>query len=147
MKDWLTSPTALIVGAVGIFAAIILMRNQNQSTTAGTVSSLGGSAATSPTSGATDSGNPIGGTYQYLDGTGAQHIIATDPNGYLVGYSNLPPGTSMPQTNQMASYVGSMSGQYLVPPWGGSSPYYSMAGYPAWAGQGGNTTLPANSLS
>ncbi|HEY1249250.1 MAG TPA: hypothetical protein VGE97_09700 [Nitrososphaera sp.] len=121
-SSWLTNPTVLVVGAVGIFAAIILMRNQQSSntpTTSGTVTSLGNSAAT----------NPVGGSYQYLDGSGFQHIIATDPNGNLVGYNSLPPGTSMPETNQMSSYVGSMSGQYLVAPYGSTTPYYSISPY------------------
>jgi len=125
MRDWLTNPTILIVGAVGVFAAIILLRNQQSSstpTTSGTVTSLGESASTTP----------VGQSYQYLDGNGMQHIIATDPNGNLVGYNSLPPGTSMPQTGQMASYVGSMSGQYLVPPYGGSTPYYSMSNTMPW---------------
>jgi hypothetical protein len=127
MEDWYKNPIFLVVGGVGIFAAFILLRNQNGSNTTPPVSSLGDSAATSPLDPSQTAMNPVGGSYSYLDGSGMQHIVATDPYGNLVGYSNLPPSTSMPQTNQLSSYVGSMGGQYLVTPYGGTTPSYSMA--------------------
>ena len=119
--DFLKNPMVLIVGAVGIFAAVILLRNQptsnNQIQSQGTQSQNLDPNATAV--------NPVGGTYSYLDGTGYEHIIAMDPYGNLIGYSNLPPGTSQPQSGQMASYVSSMSGQYLVSPYGYTTPPYA----------------------
>jgi len=123
------NPIFLIVLGVGGFAAYILLKDQGTPTTAQQAQPMNsplnpqGNINNSPDMAI----NPVGGSYSYMDGSGAQHIIATDPYGNLVGYSNLPPDTSQPQTNQMASYVGGMSGQYLVPPWGSTSPYYSMA--------------------
>jgi hypothetical protein len=126
------SPTVLIVGGIGVIAVFLLMRNNSSSSTSNT----------SQTQGTT----PVGGSYSYLDGTGMQHITATDPNGNLVGYSNLPPDTSNPQPNQLSSYVGSMSGQYLVSPYGGTTPYYSLQsfpGYQGWMDQFANQQLTA----
>ena len=107
------NPKILIIGGVGLVVVFFLMRNNSSS-----------SASTPPpnTNAVTQ---PVGGSYSYLDGSGYQHITATDPNGQLVGYSSLPPDTSNPQPNQLATYVGSMSGQYLVPPYGGTTPYYA----------------------
>jgi hypothetical protein len=116
MNNWLTNPTVLIVGAVGVVAAFILMRNKGSSTTTTTTSTQGD---------ITNMTNPVGGSYSYLDGSGMQHITATDPYGNLIGYSNIPPGTSEPQSSQLSTYAGSMSGQYLVAPYGATSPYYS----------------------
>ena len=120
------SPTFLIVAGVGLVAAFILLRNKGssaapQSTTTSTTGDI-----TNTNSPQTDV-NPVGGSYSYLDGSGMQHIIATDPYGNLVGYSNLPPDIGNPQANELANYVGSMSGNYLLQPYGGTTPYYSTA--------------------
>lgn len=126
---WYSNPKILIVGGVAAFAAFILLRNQKPATT--------NSNQGAPSQQQMQQQNPIGGTYTYLDGDGMQHIIATDPQGNLVGYNSLPPNTSMPQGGQlstyagnMTSYAGSMSGAYLQQPYGGwTPPYYSQTNW------------------
>lgn len=119
MNDWYKNPIILIVAGVGVFAAYIIMNK-------------GSSATPAQTQDQTQSQQPqqtgvVGGSYQYLDGQGLQHITATDPYGNLVGYSNLPPDMMNPQIGQLSSYVGTMSGQYLVNPYGGTTPMYAQA--------------------
>lgn len=92
--EWYKNPTVLMIGGVGIFAAIILMRNQGQS---------GGSQNVG------DLTTPVGQSYSFLDGSGIQHIIATDPNGNLVNYAAIPPSISTPYAGELSSVVGSMS--------------------------------------
>lgn len=112
--EWYKNPTILVVAGVGIFAAIILLRSQN--TTQGPqISNL-------DTSGQT----PVGGSYQYLDGNGVQHLIATDPNsGALNYYATMSPPFPGASENELASYVGSMSHGAYMQPYGGTTPYYS----------------------
>jgi len=127
--NYLTDPKILLLAGVGLVVVYLLMRNQ------GTTNNPNQFADTSvPTNSLTpqtaSSGlNPVGGSYSYMDGTGMQHLIATDPYGNLVGYSNMPPNIGNPESGQLSSYVGSMSGQYLAQPYGGTTPYYSQAGY------------------
>lgn len=116
MNDWYKNPTILLMAGAGVLVVFVLSRNKKAASTSTTSSDQGDITNT----------GPVGGSYSYLDGSGMQHIVATDPNGNLVGYSNLPPDTSNPEPNQLSSYVGSMSGQYLVPPYGGNTPYYAM---------------------
>ncbi|HEY7419299.1 MAG TPA: hypothetical protein VH593_29215 [Ktedonobacteraceae bacterium] len=130
MNEWYKNPVFLIGGAAAIFVAVILLRNQNATPSTSTQPTATTGQFGVPTNNLTQSTtsqglNPVGGSYSYLDGTGMQHIIATDPYGNLVGYSNLPPGTSQPQPNELSSYIGSMSGQYLVQPWGSTTPIYA----------------------
>jgi hypothetical protein len=119
-QEWYTNPKILIGGGVALVAAFILLRKP---------------ATTTQTPEART--NPVGGTSTYLDGTGMQHIVATDPQGNLVGYNSLPPSTSVPQTGQlstyagnMSTYAGSMAGVTLQQPYGGwTPPYYSQTNW------------------
>jgi|SRR5215469_797513 len=132
--EFLKNPLVLI-GAGGVVLVLFLMKNQGSSqnpTTAGNLSSPNTTGAQTPDVSSLSSNgqtavNALGGTYSYLDGTGVQHIIATDPYGNLVGYSSLPPGTSNPQPGQLSSSIGMMGGgYYLFPPYGGyTNPIYS----------------------
>jgi len=124
--DWLKNPTILIMGGLGVVVVFLLFRNKDSGTQDTTTTNT----------------RPVGGSYSYLDGSGYQHLTATDPNGNLVGYSSLPPDTSNPQPNQLSSYVGSMSGQYLVPPYGGTTPPWAMN----WAYMTNTGSLPVQNL-
>lgn len=100
------------IGGVGLVAAFVLLRNKNTTTT-------------STTNTQTTTTTPVGQSYSYLDGSGMQHLTATDPNGNLTYYQTLPPGTSMDQTGQIASYVGLMGHNTNVPAMMGYTPYYA----------------------
>ena len=125
-SEWYKNPTILIVGGIALFAGFILLRNQNSAapSQSATPTNLG-QATTLTSNGQTQTG-PVGGTYSYLDGSGQEHIIATDPNGNLASYAALPPSTSMPQAGQLSSAVGNMSGWGIVLPYGGTTPYYGL---------------------
>jgi hypothetical protein len=136
MNEWYKNPTILIVGAVALVGGYVLLKNQGASSTPSST----GSTASNPSTNTT----PVGGSYSYLDGSGVEHIIATDPNGNLNTYANVPPGDSSSlwggyggsnvatygaaQSGQLGSYVGMMGGMFN-PSWMGYSPYY--AGTPA----------------
>src|SRR5215831_13829962 len=111
--DWLKNPTILMLGGVGVLVVYILFRNKTPPQSS--VTSVGDSINT----------GPFAASNSYLDGNGVQHIVATDPYGNLDGYGSLPPDVNNPQMGQLSSYAGLMSGQYLVPPYGGTTPYYS----------------------
>jgi len=131
MDEWYKDPKILIIGGVAIFGAIILLKPKN-SGTAPTASP--GITAPNITTGVdlSQTGqNPLGAGYSFMDGSGMQHIMATDPYGNLITYASEPPQaySSDPMGPQMSwpSYAaGGMSGQYVVNPYGGTSPYYSL---------------------
>lgn len=123
--DFLKNPTVLIVGAVAVIAGFILLRNQGSSTNASTTSNNTGSSPVQQGSGGATTTNAQGGTYSYMDGSGLQHIIATDPQGNLVGYASTQPQFGATQS-QLPTYIGGMSGVPLVNPYVMSgTPYYS----------------------
>jgi hypothetical protein len=98
--NWYTQPKFLMLGGVGVVVIFLLMRNK-------------GSSQTAPVASTTT--NPVGGSYSYLDGSGIQHIIATDPQGNLTSYASVPPDTTQP-TGQLLGY-----GSLRVPGWNYSS--------------------------
>jgi hypothetical protein len=116
MNEWYKNPTILIVGVVALVGGYILLKNQGASSTPSSTGSTASNASTNTT--------PVGGSYSYLDGSGIQHIIATDPNGNLNTYANTPPGTGQPDSGQLGSYVGMMGLPYNMP-WMGYSPSYA----------------------
>jgi hypothetical protein len=115
--DFLKDPKMLLLGGIGVIVVYLLMKNKGSTTSTSTTSD-------------SNSTTPVGQSYSYLDGSGYQHITATDPNGNLVSYSSLPPDLSNPQPNQLSTYAGSMSNQVpypyggVTPPWA-LSPYYN----------------------
>ena len=115
-QEWYKDPKILIIGGVAIFGMVILLRNQNNTTSS---TSPGITSQTTDPTAMNTGNNAIGGTYSYLDGSGVQHIIATDPNGNLVNYAALPPDTGNPQVGQLSSYVGSMGMGTGAPAGGG----------------------------
>lgn len=119
MNEWYKNPTILIVAGVGIFAAVILMRNQNSSTSATNTSQQTSTDTTT---------TPVGQSYTYLDGSGVQHIIATDPNGAITQYAAVPPSTSTPYAGEMSSYVGSWG--LPMPSWTPPSSAYNLPADP-----------------
>jgi len=123
--DWFKNPTVLIVGGIGVVVVYFLMKNNSSSST----QTANAPSTTSSTQGDLTNTVPVGQSYSYLDGSGYQHIAATDPYGNLIGYNSLPPDTSNPQPNQLSSYVGSMSGQYLVMPYGYTTPPWATNPY------------------
>jgi hypothetical protein len=125
MEDWYKNPTVLIVAGVAIFGAIILLRNQNSSgsSTSSSTSPQIADPLANPGSSAT---TPVGQSYTYLDGSGIQHIITTDPQGNLSNYASVQPQYTTAQQGQISSVVGSMSGIPLVNPYVMSgTPYYA----------------------
>src|SRR5215831_8773415 len=109
----LKDPKILGLGVVGLVVLFLLMRNK------------GGGSTVAPQTDATTTTTPIGQSYSYLDGSGYEHLTATDPYGNLVNYSSIPPSVGQPQTGQMPTYVGGMSGVSTVSPYGGTTPPYS----------------------
>lgn len=125
-KELLSNPTVLIVGAVVIVAGIVLLRGQSSSPNTSQTSTTGGTSPIDPSSSGATTTNAQGGTYSYLDGSGMEHIIATDPNGNLVSYAATPPNFTTTGSD-VGSYAGSLSGaSSLVNPYVMSgTPYYS----------------------
>jgi hypothetical protein len=118
MNEWWKDPKFLMIGGVAIFAGFILLRNQNASTANTT------NPNQFPTTNPANNTTPVGQSYSYLDGTGMQHLVATDPNGQLTSYQSVSPQDPS-QTGQLGSYVGMMGNPMFVNPYGGWSPYYS----------------------
>lgn len=131
MDEWYKNPTILIVAGVGVLAGFILLRNQKAqpSTTSNTQQPVSQNNPQNITAQAMN-GGVIGGSYSYLDGTGMQHIVATDPYGNLVGYNNMPPSVGNPQPGELSGYVGAMgTSPYMTSSYGAGTPYYSLGGY------------------
>lgn len=114
MNDWYKNPTILIVAAVAAVAGFVLLRNKS-STPSPQISNLGNTGTT-----------PVGQSYSYMDGSGVQHITATDPNGNLTSFASTQPGFMNTDQSQMSTYVGGMSNVPLVNPYVMSgTPYYA----------------------
>lgn len=99
-EDWYKNPTVLIVAGVAIFGGLILLRNQGSTGTG--QQNVGNFDMSNLTT-------PVGQSYSYLDGSGIQHLVATDPNGNLTSYDTVPPSIATPYAGELSSYVGSLS--------------------------------------
>lgn len=135
-------PKLLILGGVALVAGFfILKNNQGSSASSPTPVDTSGNATTGSTS---ETGNTteLGGAYTYLDGSGVQHIIATDPNGNLVSYGADQPAFSSPSSGQLSTYTGYMGNISNGTPWlyGGSPNYSTNAWAQYLAGQGLSST-------
>lgn len=122
MENWLKNPTILIIGAVVLVGGYVLLKNNQGSATPQTGTSSNPQLSNLGNSGQT----PVGQSYSYLDGSGMQHLTATDPYGNLTSYQTMPPSFYDPSTSgQLASYVGMMGSPMFMNPYGGTTPYYS----------------------
>jgi hypothetical protein len=122
--EWYKNPTILIVGGVALVAGFILLRNQNTSSATPQVgTSSNPQLSNLQTSGTT----PVGQSYSYLDGSGIEHMVATDPYGNLTSYQTTSADASTADySGQLSSYVGMMGSQPMfLNPYGGTTPYYS----------------------
>lgn len=124
MNEWYKDPKILIIAGVALFGGFILLRNQN-------------SGSVQPSSSSQGTTTPVGGSYTYLDGSGIQHMVMTDPNGNLVSYNTTSPN---PQSNQLSTYTGMMSPYMYSQPYGGNTPYYSQL--PTGTSDTGTQTTP-----
>lgn len=138
-------PKLLILGGVALVAGFFILKN-NQGSTQGSPTSVdtSGNATTGSTA---ETGNSvIGGAYTYLDGSGIQHIVATDPNGNLVNYGAEQPAFSSPSSGQLSTYTGYTGSIMNGTPWlyGGSPNYSTRAWSQYLAGQGLSSTSGQN---
>lgn len=138
----LKDPKVLILGGVALVAGFFILKNNQGSSSSGSVTPVdtSGNATTGSTA---ETGNAvIGGAYSYLDGSGVQHIIATDPNGNLISYGAEQPAFSSPSSGQLSTYTGYGGTIMNGTPWlyGGSPNYSTQAWSDYLAGQGLSST-------
>lgn len=144
-------PKLLILGGVALVAGYFILKNNQSSssgsTTAGTSALTNQPTDTGNTTMLNSAGEPIGGSYTYLDGSGVQHIIATDPNGNLVSYGADQPAYSSPSSGQLSTYAGYSGSLANGTPWlyGGSPNYSTQAWQQYLAGQGLSSTSGTSS--
>lgn len=139
----LKDPKLLAIGAVALVAGYVLLKNKGS--TSGSVTPVDTSGGATTGSTAETGNNAIGGTYTYLDGSGVQHIIATDPQGNLTSYAAEQPSFSSPSQGQLSTYSG-YQGTFNNSQWMyGGSPAYATNFFSTYPGLGYASTSTLSS--